>query len=66
MAAAMKLDKLFCLVAAILAGLVGLAFLADLLAGIPFGRFSVAADLIFAAASGLIVWQALETLVSKQ
>ena len=57
----MKLGKGLCLVAMLLAGLLALVFLADLVIGIPFGRFSPLTDVLVIVSSGLILWQGIET-----
>ncbi|MDA1040142.1 MAG: hypothetical protein O3A37_07645 [Planctomycetota bacterium] len=47
-------SKLIPLVGMVLAGLIGIIFLADLAAGFPFGRVSVAADVGFVVTSAII------------
>jgi hypothetical protein len=49
-------SKLIPLVGMVLAGLIGIIFLADLAAGFPFGRVSVAADVGFVVASAIIAY----------
>jgi hypothetical protein len=46
-------SKLMPLIGMVLAGLIGILFLADLAAGFPFGRASVPADVGFVVASGI-------------
>lgn len=57
----MNLQKILCGAALGVSGLLALIFAIDLIAGIPFGRFSVSTDIIVLLASGLILWQAIET-----
>ena len=57
----MSTEKLLSWVAMIVAGLVSLAFLADLIAGMPFGRASVVLDILFVLGAALVLWQAIET-----
>ncbi len=47
------MSKLMPLVGMVLAGLIGILFLADLAAGFPFGRVSVPADVGFVVASAI-------------
>jgi hypothetical protein len=46
-------SKLMPLIGMVLAGLIGILFLADLAAGFPFGRVSVLADVGFVVASAI-------------
>lgn len=46
--------KLMPLIGMVVAGLVGILFLADLAAGFPFGRVSPAADVGFVLSSGIV------------
>ena len=57
----MNFDKALCATALTVAGLLALIFLLDLVLGIPFGRFSIVADILVVIAAGLIVWQGVET-----
>ena len=57
----MKLPKILCASALGIAGFLGLLFLVDMIAGIPFGRFSIPTDIVVILACGLIIWQGLET-----
>lgn len=43
------------------AGLLAVIFLVDLIIGIPFGRFSIMTDAFVLLASGLIIYQGIET-----
>lgn len=48
------MSKLLPLVGMVVSGLVGILFLADLAAGVPFGRVSVAADIGFLLSSMIV------------
>lgn len=48
------MSKLLPLTGMVIAGLVGILFLADLAAGIPFGRVSLAADVGFVVSSAIV------------
>lgn len=55
--------RLFGLIGMILAGLVAVLFLADLVAGVPFGRQGLLAEIGFLVASlllGYLSWSILE------
>lgn len=59
---AMKaLNKTLCGIALGIAGLLALVCLVDLAVAIPFGRLSVSTDVLVIIASGLILWQGLDT-----
>ncbi len=56
-------SKLMPLIGMVLAGLIGILFLADLAAGFPFGRVSVPADVGFVVASaitGYLSWSLID------
>lgn len=56
-------SKLLPLIGMVLAGLIGILFLADLAAGFPFGRVSVLADVGFVVASaitGYLSWSLID------
>lgn len=56
-------SKLLPLIGMVLAGLIGILFLADLAAGFPFGRVSLPADLGFVIAStivGYLSWSLMD------
>lgn len=56
-------SKLMPLIGMVLAGLVGILFLADLAAGFPFGRISILADIGFVIASaitGYLSWSLID------
>ena len=53
-------NKVLCGAALGVGGLLGVVFLVDLIAGIPFGR-EIATDILVVIASGLLLWQGLET-----
>lgn len=59
----MKLSKILCYVAIGIAGLLAVVFLLDLTTGLFFDRFSIATDVIVLIASGLLLWQSVETLL---
>ena len=48
------MSKLLPLIGMVSAGLIGILFLADLAAGFPFGRVSMAADVGFVISSAII------------
>ena len=57
------MSKLMPLIAMVLAGLIGILFLADLAAGFPFGRVIVLADVGFVVASaitGYLSWSLID------
>lgn len=56
-------SKLLPLIGMVVAGLVGIVFLADLAAGFPFGRVSIAADIGFLVSSlivGYLSWSLID------
>lgn len=57
------MSKLMPLIGMVLAGLIGILFLADLAAGFPFGRVSVLADVGFVVAgaiTGYLSWSLVD------
>ncbi len=48
------MSKLLPLIGMVVAGLVGILFLADLAAGFPFGRVSLLADIGFVVSSAIV------------
>lgn len=56
----MENEKILCIVAMIVAGIVALVFLLDLILGI-FGRFIVL-DILFLLGAAFVIWQGIETL----
>ena len=48
------MSKLLPLIGMVSAGLIGILFLADLAAGFPFGRVSMAADVGFVISSAIV------------
>lgn len=58
----MKINQILCWAALGVSAILALVFLADLIVGMPFERFSVMTDLFIIVASGLIIWQSVETL----
>lgn len=48
------MSKLLPLIGMVSAGLIGILFLADLAAGFPFGRVSMAADVGFVLSSAIV------------
>ncbi|CAN5687961.1 hypothetical protein BH23PLA1_BH23PLA1_09250 [soil metagenome] len=56
----MENEKILCIVAMIVAGIVALLFLLDLILGI-FGRFIVL-DILFLLGAAFVIWQGIETL----
>lgn len=58
----MRLQRILVWTALAVAGLVAIIFSLDLAIALPFSRFSWATDLIVLIASGLLIWQSIETL----
>ncbi len=56
----MENEKILCIVAMVIAGIVALLFLLDLILGI-FGRFIVL-DILFLLGAAFVIWQGIETL----
>lgn len=57
----MSTEKILCLAAVIVAGLLTLVFILDAATGLPFGRGSLIFDILAALAGAFILWQGLET-----
>jgi threonine/homoserine/homoserine lactone efflux protein len=57
----MATEKILCMAAMIVAGLLALVFLLDAALGVPFGRASVTFDVLVLIGSAFILWQGLET-----
>ena len=57
----MNVPKALCGVSLGVASLLGVVFLVDLIAAIPFSRFSVTTDVCVLLAALLLIWQGLET-----
>lgn len=57
----MDLEKVFIFGAMIIAGLLALLFILDLALGIPFGRSSLALDIMFLIGCGFVLWQGYDT-----
>ena len=56
-----NVDKALCGTSLGIASLLGVVFLVDLIARIPFGGSSLTTDICVVLASALIIWQGLET-----
>ncbi len=56
----MGLEKILCMAAMIISGLLTLLFLIDLIAGFPFNR-QIVLDVLFVLGGGFILWQGVET-----
>ena len=57
----MSTEKILCLAAVIVAGLVILVFLLDAALSFPFGRASLVFDILAISGGAFILWQGLET-----
>ncbi len=57
----MGMEKILCLVAMIIAGLLALVFLIDAVSGFPFKQQSIVLDVLFILGGGFILWQGVET-----
>ena len=57
----MSTEKILCLSAMIIAGLLTFVFLLDAAVGIPFSRGSVVFDVLASIGGAFILWQGLET-----
>lgn len=57
----MATEKVLCMAAMIIAGLLALVFLLDAALGIPFGRASVVFDILVILGGAFILWQGFET-----
>lgn len=56
----METEKVLCIVALVIAGLLTLVFLLDLILGIPFGRASLVLDILFVLGGAFTIWQGIE------
>lgn len=61
----MKITMLLNVLSLGIGGTLALVSLADLAVGVPFGRFSWLTDLFLLSASGLLIWQVIETWFGK-
>lgn len=59
----MNLKKGLTLTALIIAGVLAVVFLLDLAIGIPFERQDITTDILVILASGLLIWQGIETWI---
>ncbi|MDB5351226.1 MAG: hypothetical protein JWN86_2473 [Planctomycetota bacterium] len=57
----MAIEKVLCLSAMVVAGLLALVFLLDAALGFPFGRASLTFDILVLVGAACILWQGLET-----
>ena len=57
----MATEKILCMTAMIVAGLLALVFLLDAALAVPFGRASIMFDVLVLIGSAFILWQGLET-----
>jgi threonine/homoserine/homoserine lactone efflux protein len=57
----MSTEKILCLSAMIIAGLLTLLFVLDAAVGFPFSRGSVVFDVLASIGGAFILWQGLET-----
>ena len=57
----MATEKILCMAAMIVAGLLTLLFLLDAALGIPFGRASLIFDILVILVGAFILWQWVET-----
>ena len=57
----MATEKVLCMAAMIIAGLLALVFLLDAALGVPFARASIAFDILVLIGAAFILWQGLET-----
>jgi threonine/homoserine/homoserine lactone efflux protein len=57
----MATEKILCMTAMIVAGLLVLVFLLDAALGIPFGRSGPVFDILVILGGSFILWQGLET-----
>jgi threonine/homoserine/homoserine lactone efflux protein len=57
----MSTEKVLCLAAVIVAGLLMLVFLLDAALQVPFGRASLIFDILAICGAAFILWQGLET-----
>lgn len=57
----MATEKVLCMAAMIIAGLLTLIFLLDAAIQIPFGRASLVFDILVIIGGSFIIWQGIET-----
>jgi hypothetical protein len=57
----METEKILCLGAMIIAGLLTLIFLLDVALGIPFARVSIVLDIMFIIGGAFVLWQGYDT-----
>ena len=57
----MATEKVLCMAAMIIAGLLTLIFLLDAALQIPFGRASLVFDILVIIGGSFIIWQGIET-----
>ena len=57
----METEKALCIASMIVAGLLSLLFVLDLALGFPFGRASLALDILFIVAGAFVLWQSIDT-----
>lgn len=57
----MATEKVLCMAAMIIAGLLTLIFLLDAAIQIPFGRVSLVFDILVIIGGSFIIWQGIET-----
>jgi threonine/homoserine/homoserine lactone efflux protein len=57
----METEKVLCLVAMVIAGLLTLLFLLDAALGMPFGRVSLLLDILFIIGGAFVLWQGYDT-----
>lgn len=57
----MSTEKILCLIAMSVAGLLLLLFVLDAAIGVPFGKASIVFDILAALGGAFILWQGIET-----
>ena len=57
----MATEKVLCMTAMIIAGLLSVIFLLDAALGIPFSRASLTFDILVILGGAFIIWQGIET-----
>ena len=57
----MSTEKILCLAAIVIAGLLTLLFVLDAAIGIPFNKGSVVFDILATLGGAFIIWQGVET-----
>ncbi len=57
----MATEKILCMTAIVIAGLLALVFLLDVALGVPFGKASIVFDILVLLGASFILWQGVET-----